>query len=72
MHATVGGDRRFASLGLYPYDRIRSPIRYSLEPIENVSIVPLDGAESLDGPRFLTDHPMAVRYGSLGTNGAGS
>ncbi|HEV2166246.1 MAG TPA: hypothetical protein VGS23_04640 [Thermoplasmata archaeon] len=71
LHATVGFDRRFASLGLYPFDRIAWPVRYAMEPIEKVSITPLDGTEALDGPRFLSTHPMGLRYGPLGTSRGG-
>jgi phenylalanyl-tRNA synthetase beta chain len=67
LHATVGSDRRLASLGLYPLDRLRPPIRYALEPLGSVSIQPLERDAPIDGTRFLSEHPMGVRYGSLGT-----
>ncbi len=66
LHATVGFDRRLASLGLYPLERLRPPIRYALEPVGSISVVPLEGSEPIDGARFLAVHPMATRYGALG------
>src|ERR1700690_591971 len=31
LHGTYGGNRRIASLGIYPMERIQSPVRYALE-----------------------------------------
>ncbi len=69
LHATVGRDRRLASLGIYPLDRIEFPLRYSLEAMEAVRFVPLDGTEEVAAARFFAEHPMAARYGSLGRSG---
>jgi phenylalanyl-tRNA synthetase beta chain len=66
LHATVGRDRRAASLGIYPYDRLAPPFRYALEPMSGVRFVPLDGSEELSAERFFREHPMGVRYGGLG------
>ena len=69
LHATLGFDRRVASLGIYPVERIRGPVRYSMEPLSEVRFVPLDGAEEIEGPAFFGRHPMAARYGELGRRG---
>ncbi len=69
LHATVGRDRRAASLGLYPWGSIEPPVRYGLEPIEKVAFVPLDAAEETTAARFFEDHPMSARYGPLGRVG---
>ena len=71
IHATVGRDRRAASLGIYPRERLTLPVRYTLEPLAQVRFVPLDGAEEVAGPEFFRDHPMAARYGALGRSGDG-
>jgi phenylalanyl-tRNA synthetase beta chain len=69
LHATFGADRKRASIGIYPTDRFRFPVRYSLRPVEEVRFVPLDGERTLDGRSFLSSHPLALRYGSLGVVG---
>ncbi|MFZ1024393.1 MAG: hypothetical protein WAN87_09685 [Thermoplasmata archaeon] len=69
LHATMGVDRRAASLGVYPIDRLDPPIRYSLERIDSLRFVPLDGSEEILAPRFFEEHPMARRYGALGRDG---
>jgi phenylalanyl-tRNA synthetase beta chain len=69
LHATIGRDRRAASLGIYPLERLTLPVRYALEPISSVRFVPLDGTEEVTGEQFFRDHPMAARYGPLGRSG---
>ncbi len=69
LHATIGRNRRAASLGIYPTDRFEFPVRYSLEPLASVRFVPLDGSEEVGGEEFFADHPMAKTYGSLGRSG---
>lgn len=71
LHATIGADRRLASFGLYAVDRIRGPLRYGAVPEAEVRFVPLDGTEPIDGPTFLSEHPMAIRYGALGRTPGG-
>lgn len=68
LHATVGMDRRLASLGLYPYDRLQPPFRYAMEPVGSVTFVPLDGRDPTAADAFLAQHPMAARYGALGAS----
>jgi len=69
IHATIGRDRRAASLGIYPLDRITLPVRYALDPIASVRFVPLDGTDEVAGARFFAEHPMAAKYGALGRAG---
>ena len=69
LHATIGRDRRAASLGIYPLDRATPPIRYALEPVADVRFVPLDGADELPAARFFAEHPLAARYGAFGRAG---
>ncbi len=69
LHSTVGRDRRAASLGIYPWDVIEPPVRYSLEPLADVAFVPLSGDTEVRAERFFADHPMAERYGALGRAG---
>jgi phenylalanyl-tRNA synthetase beta chain len=69
IHGSIGRDRRAASLGIYPFDRLQPPFRYGLEPLADVRFVPLDGTEEVDGSAFFDLHPMAARYGALGRSG---
>jgi phenylalanyl-tRNA synthetase beta chain len=69
LHATVGLDRRLASLGIYPMERLTPPFRYALEPIDGVRLVPLDGVDWVAAREFLSSHPLTRRYGAYGTSG---
>jgi len=69
VHATIGRDRRAASLGIYPSERFEFPVRYSLEPLNAVQFVPLDGSEEVGAEPFFANHPMAATFGALGRSG---
>jgi len=71
LHSTIGRDRRAASLGIYPVERLAFPVRYALEPLTAVRFVPLDGSEEVGATEFFRDHPMAAAFGSLGHQGTG-
>ena len=66
LHATVGRDRRAMSLGIYPARRLRSPVRYALEPVAGVEFTPLDASAPIDARRFYAEHALAKRFGELG------
>jgi phenylalanyl-tRNA synthetase beta chain len=66
LHATIGRDRRAASLGIYPLERLEPPFRYALEAMASVRFVPLDESEEVDGQTFYDRHVMARRFGPLG------
>lgn len=72
LHATLGLDRRSASLGIYPWERLHPPIRYAVRPLREIRFTPLGGTAPVDGPAFFAGHPMAARYGHLGRVGEGA
>jgi phenylalanyl-tRNA synthetase beta chain len=69
LHATVGRDRAAASIGIYPAEQLSGPIRYTMEPLPQVSFVPLDGDGEVSAAAFFREHPLAARYGALGRDG---
>lgn len=69
LDGSVGRNRRAASLGIYPWERITPPVRYAEEPLSQVRFVPLDGEEELSAERFFREHPLAARYGAFGRSG---
>lgn len=66
VHATVGRDRRAASIGLYAVNRLQGPLRYARELLSSIRFEPLGGGGTTDAEAFYTSHPMAARYGHLG------
>jgi phenylalanyl-tRNA synthetase beta chain len=73
LHATLGRDRRTASIGLYPLRHLRSPFLYAMEPLKNIRFTPLPdetgNSSEMDGREFFEKHPMAEKYGALGKEG---
>lgn len=66
LHATIGSDRRSASLGIYPVERITGPIEYTFAPVAAIRFTPLEGDRPRSGPEFFAEHPYAQQYGALG------
>jgi phenylalanyl-tRNA synthetase beta chain len=71
LHTSLGINRREGSIGLYPLRGLVSPLTYSLEKVEGLRFTPLavEGVPSSgeqDVSEFLSSHPMALKYGSLG------
>lgn len=69
VHATIGRERRRASLGIYAANRLAFPLRYALEPLDGIRFDPLGGSTTVSGEQFYSEHPMAARYGTLGRSG---
>ena len=73
LHATIGRDRRHASIGIYPLKELKPPFTYAMEPLKSITFSPLptdwDGPKEMDGPEFFERHPMAQKYASLGRVG---
>jgi len=66
LHATVGRNRRAASLGVYPLAALHPPLRYALEPIDVVDFTPLGETTPRPARKFWESDPMALSYGALG------
>lgn len=69
LHATLGGSRRLASLGMYPGGALRFPLRYDREPMAGLEFTPLGASAPVAVDRFYAEHPMAQQYGALGREG---
>jgi phenylalanyl-tRNA synthetase beta chain len=69
LHATLGRDRRLASLGLYPGGSLRFPLRYDREPMAGIEFQPLGETRAVPLAQFYGEHPMAAKYGAAGREG---
>jgi phenylalanyl-tRNA synthetase beta chain len=69
LHATLGRERRLASLGMYPGGSLRFPLRYDREPMSGTEFVPLGETQAVPVARFFAEHPMAAKYGAVGREG---
>lgn len=49
LHATFGRNRKRAAIGIYPFEKIKGPIRYLAEDPEKISFRPLESNFKMNG-----------------------
>ncbi|MCX6711547.1 MAG: phenylalanine--tRNA ligase subunit beta, partial [Candidatus Woesearchaeota archaeon] len=65
LHVTYGRNRRKLAMGIYPYEKIKSPIKFlALEP-EKIVFQPLEYPIKLNGRQILQKHPTGREYAHL-------
>jgi phenylalanyl-tRNA synthetase beta chain len=65
LDLTYGRKRTRTSIGLYNYDLITPPIRYSVAKPHEISFVPLGHVEELSLQEILNTHPKGLEYGHI-------
>ncbi|MFQ6086765.1 MAG: phenylalanine--tRNA ligase subunit beta [Candidatus Bathyarchaeia archaeon] len=65
LDQTYGRNRRRTSIGLYDFDLISPPLRYSVAKPEQVSFVPLGFSEKMTLKEILEKHPKGIEYGHI-------
>jgi phenylalanyl-tRNA synthetase beta chain len=65
LDLTYGRKRTRTSIGLYNYDLLTSPIRYSVASPQEISFVPLGDDKELSLEDILTTHPKGLEYGYI-------
>ncbi len=65
IHQTYGGNRKFAAIGVYDFDRIKFPIKYTTVKPDGIKFVPLEFNEELTPKEILAKHPCGRDYGHL-------
>ena len=65
LDQTYGRNRRRTSIGLYDFDLITPPLRYSVAKPEQVSFVPLGFSEEMTLREILEKHPKGIEYGHI-------
>ena len=65
IHQTYGGNRNFAAIGIYDFDRIKFPIRYTTVKPDGIKFVPLEFEEKLTPREILKMHPCGRDYSHL-------
>ncbi|MDD1766373.1 MAG: phenylalanine--tRNA ligase subunit beta [Candidatus Methanomethyliaceae archaeon] len=63
LHTTYASNRKKASIGVYDLDTIIPDFTYTAPPPEEISFLPLESSEEMDGRRILTDTPKGREYG---------
>ncbi len=65
IHSTYGGNRNFAAIGIYDFDKIKFPIKYTTVRPEGIRFTPLDFNEEMTPKEILERHPCGRDYGHL-------
>lgn len=65
LDQTYGRNRQKTSIGLYNFDLIRMPLRYTVAKPVEVSFVPLGFAEKMTLDEMLSRHPKGQLYGHI-------
>lgn len=65
IHQTYGGNRSFAAIGVYDFDKIKFPIRYTTVKPEGIKFIPLGFNEEMTPREILEHHPCGRDYGHL-------
>jgi phenylalanyl-tRNA synthetase beta chain len=65
IHLTYGRNRRSIAIGVYDYDRLVMPIRYTTVEPEGIKFVPLDFEVELTPAEILEKHPKGREYGHI-------
>jgi phenylalanyl-tRNA synthetase beta chain len=65
LDQSYGRNRQRTSIGLYDFDLITPPLRYTVAKPADVSFVPLGFEEKLSLKQILRKHPKGLEYGRI-------
>ncbi len=65
LHVTYGRNRRKVAIGLYPLEKIETPIHYKALSPEDIEFQPLESDERMTASEILEEHPKGVKFGHL-------
>ncbi len=65
LHVTYGRNRRKIAIGVYPYEKIKTPIRFKALKPEEIMFQPLEFPNVINGRQILSQHPTGREYAHL-------
>ncbi len=65
LHASLCRNRRRGSIGVYDFDTIEPPVRYTTTLPDGIRFVPLELDRELTPAQILREHPKGVEYSSI-------
>lgn len=65
LHITYGRNRKKVAIGIYPFEKIKTPIRFMAKKPEEIKFQPLEFPNELNGRQILSQHPAGRDYGRL-------
>ncbi len=65
LHITYGRNRKKVAIGIYPFEKIKTPIRFLAEEPKNIVFQPLEFGKEINALEILEKHPAGKSYGHL-------
>ena len=65
LHITYGRNRKKVAIGIYPYEKIKTPITFRAENPEDIIFQPLEFTREINAMQVLKQHPAGKEYGHL-------
>lgn len=65
LDQTCGRNRQKTSIGLYDYDLMNPPLRYTVAEADKIKFTPLGFDETMNLAEILERHPKGIEYGKI-------
>lgn len=65
LHITYGRNRKKVAIGIYPFEKIKTPIRFMAKKPEEIIFQPLEFPKKINALQILKQHPAGHDYGHL-------
>jgi phenylalanyl-tRNA synthetase beta chain len=65
LHITYGRHRKKVAIGIYPFEKIKTPIKFMAEDPKDIVFQPLEFDNEMDAFEILEKHPAGKEYGHL-------
>ena len=65
LHVTYGRNRKKAAIGVYPFEKIKLPIKFEARKPDEIRFQPLDSPELMSANQILKSHPAGREYAHL-------
>lgn len=65
LHVTYCRNRKKAAIGIYPYEKIKPPIRFTAKKPKEIVFQPLESPGEMDAVQILSRHPAGREYAHL-------
>ena len=65
LHITYGRNRKKVAIGIYPFEKIKTPITFLAQNPKDIVFQPLELSKEMDALEILEKHPAGKEYGHL-------
>jgi len=65
LHITYGRHRKKVAIGIYPFEKIKTPIKFLAEDPKDIIFQPLEFNKQMNALDIIKNHPAGKEYGHL-------